>query len=165
MIVLFAYALCAASATTQLLPPPKDGEIRVVHWELRAESQVWLTLEPRSSKGAAAPMLTFAHTFPGKPPGPSASQIEIRAFGWAPHAELSFVLDDRETIDLSPPGGVLTSGVPSDYVSATVSVDVLRKLARATKITGRALGVDFELAPSQRKALATFAKRVSGAGL
>jgi hypothetical protein len=96
MIVLFAYALFAASATTQLLPPPKDGEIRVVHWELRNESQVWLTLEPRSSKGGAAPMLTFAHTFPGKPPGPSASQIEIRAFGWAPHAELSFVLDERD---------------------------------------------------------------------
>ena len=160
MTFFVAWALFVASSAVQLLPPPRDGEIRVVYWELRNESQVWLTLEPKSAQGRAAPMVTFTHSFAGKLPGPSASQIEGRAFGWAPRAELSFVLDDRETIDLSPPGGLMTSGVPSDYVSATVGVDVLRKLARAGKVTGKALGVEFDLTSSQRKAIATFAQRV-----
>ena len=125
----------------QLLPPPKDGDIRVVYWELRNESEVWLTLEPKSADGRSAPLITFTHTFPGKPPGPPAKQIEVRAFGWAPSAELRFELDARERIELSPPGGILTSGNPSDYVRATITIDQLRQLARAARISGRALGV------------------------
>ena len=144
----------------QLLPPPKDGEIRVVYWELRNESEVWLTLEPKSADGRVAPLLTFTHSFSGKLPGPPARQIEVRAFGWAPSAELRFEIDDKERIELSPPGGIMTSGTPSDYVRATISIDILRQLARARRITGRALGVSFELRESQRKAIAAFTDRV-----
>ena len=148
----------------QLLPPPKDGDIRVVYWELRNESEVWLTLEPTSADGRSAPLLTFTHSFSGKLPGPPAKQIEVRAFGWAPSAELRFEIDDKERIELSPPGGILTSGTPSDYVRATITIDILRQLARARRITGRALGVTFELRESQRKAIAAFTDRVSQPG-
>ena len=167
--VMLAPALAIALAfglvfPLQLLPPPKDGEVRVVYWELRNESEVWLTLEPTSADGRPAPMLTFTHTFPGKLPGPPAKQIEVRAFGWAPSAELRFEIDDKERIELSPPGGILTSGTPSDYVRATIGIDILRQLARARRITGRALGLNFELRDSQRKAIAAFTDRVGHPG-
>ena len=168
-VVIPAPALALALAfgaafPLQLLPPPKDGEIRVVYWELRNESEVWLTLEPKSADGRAAPLLTFTHTFSGKLPGPPARQIEVRAFGWAPSAELRFEIDDKERIELSPPGGILTSGTPSDYVRATITLDILRQLARAGRITGRALGVSFELRESQRKAITAFTDRVAQPG-
>jgi len=162
-VALTMVPLCSVFPA-QLLPPPKDGDIRMVHWELRNESEVWLTLEPKSVEGRPAPMLTFTHTFPGKLPGPPAKEIEVRAYGWAPSAELRFELDGKDRIELSPPGGILTSGTPSDYVRATITVDVLRQLAQARQITGRALGVNFELSDSQRKAIASFADRVGPGG-
>lgn len=155
-------ALIAALLTAQLLPPPKDGDIRDAYWELRNESETWLTLELKAADGRSAPLVTFTHTYAGKPPGPAASQVEVRAFGYAPHADLVFVLDDKQTIDISPPGGMLTSGTPSDYARGTLSIAQLRELARAGRVTGRALGVAFELRDAQRKALAAFVQRVSG---
>ena len=160
--LMLATAVAFAPAPPwQLLPPPKDGEIRVVFWELRNESQVWLTLEPKTADGGSAPLLTFTHTFSGRLPGPPAKQVEVRAFGWAPSAELRFVLDDRERIELSAPDGILTSGTPLDYVRATLPVETLRQLARARRISGRALGVSFELSDSQRRAITSFVQRVS----
>lgn len=52
-------ALTAIDGRAQLLPPPGDGEIRVNYWELRNETEVRLTLEPRNAKGERAPLLTF----------------------------------------------------------------------------------------------------------
>ena len=163
--VLFCVlAICSPVSAAQLLPPPKDGDIRDAYWELRNESETWLSLELKTADGRPAPFLTFTHTYPGKPPGPPAAQVEVRAYGRAPFAELVFVLDDKQTIDLSPPGGGLTSGTPSDYARATMTSDVLQQMAKATRITGRALGVGFQLTDSQRKAIATFHARITGAG-
>lgn len=164
MAFVFAlvFAALASTAPHQLLPPARDGDIRDVYWELRRESETWLTLEPKTADGRPAPLLTFTYAYAGKPPGPGATQIEVRAFGWAPHADLVFVLNDKQTIDLSPAGGVLTSGTPSDYVRGTLTLDALRQMATAGRINGRALGVSFELRESQRKAISTFYDRVSG---
>lgn len=164
--MVFVCALvCSVLTVTpmpQLLPPAKDGDIRDVYWELRDESETWLTLEPKTVDGRPAPLMTLTYTYAGKPPGPAATQIEVRAFGWAPHADLLFVLNDKQTIDLTPAGGVLTSGTPSDYVRGTLTMDALRQIVRAGRISGRALGVSFELRESQRKAIATFYERISG---
>ena len=154
-------ALIAALWAAQLLPPPKDGDIRDVYWELRKESETWLTIELRTAEGRPAPLMTFTHTYAGKPPGPAASQIEVRAYGYAPHADLVFVLNDEQTFDITPPGGMLTTGTPSDYARGTLSMDQLRQMAAAARITGRALGVSFELRDTQRKAIAAFVRRVS----
>ena len=43
--------MLASSATllsVQLLPPPRDSDIRTAYWEIRTESEVWLTLKPVS---------------------------------------------------------------------------------------------------------------------
>jgi hypothetical protein len=157
-----AAALHAAPLYAQLLPPPKDGDIRDVYWELRNESETWLSVELKTEDGRPAPFLTFTHSYAGRPPGPPASQIEVRAYGWAPRADLVFVIDGKQTIDLSPSDGRLTSGTPSDFVKGTITLDVLQQLARAGRITGRTLGVNFELRDSQRKALAAFYDRISG---
>ena len=45
----------------QLLPPPRDGDIRTVYWELQNASDVWLTLEPRTAKGERAPDYWAGH--------------------------------------------------------------------------------------------------------
>jgi hypothetical protein len=164
MAVVWALAFAAVSlgAAPQLLPPPKDGDIRDVYWELRKESETWLSLELKTEDGRPAPFLTFTHFYSGKPPGPPASQIEVRAYGWAPFADLVFVINDKQTIDLTPPGGMLSSGTPSDFARGTLTLDLLEQLARAGRITGQTLGVSFVLRDSQRKALAAFYDRVSG---
>lgn len=164
MAVVFALVFAAVASTTlpQLLPPARDGDIRDVYWELRRESETWLTLEPKTADGRPAPLLTFTYVYAGKPPGPGATQIEVRAFGWAPHADLVFVLNDKQTIDLTPAGGVITSGTPSDYVRGTLPLTALHQMASAGRIRGRALGVSFELRESQRKALSRFYDRVGG---
>ena len=161
-VLTLAAALHAAPPGVQLLPPPKDGDIRDAYWELRKESETWLSLELKTADGRAAPFLTFTHFYPGKPPGPPATQIEVRAYGWAPYADLVFVIDGNQTIDLTPPAGILTSGSPSDFVRGTLGLEGLQQLARAGRINGRALGVNFELRDSQRKAIVAFLDRVSG---
>ena len=155
---------CLLALSLQLLPPPVDGDIRVAYWELRNESEIWLTLEPRSAKGETAPMITFTHFFPGKSRTQPAASIIVRAFAglfWAPRAEFTLLLDGAQRVDLTPPGG-LTRGTPSDYAEGTISLDVLRQIARASRVTGNALGFEFELSPSQRKAIAAFIERVGG---
>ena len=74
MAVVWALAFAAVSlgAAPQLLPPPKDGDIRDVYWELRKESETWLSLELKTEDGRPAPFLTFTHFYSGKPPGPPA---------------------------------------------------------------------------------------------
>jgi hypothetical protein len=155
----------SAAAAAQLLPPPRDTEIRTVYWELRNESEVWLTLEPRTPKGEPAPLLTFTYTFRGKTPSQSVTDIEVRAYAGtmaASRTDLVFVLDEDERIDVSP--NVMTSGTPFDYASGRMPVDTLRAMATAHRITGRLLGVAFELSEQQRKALVSFSERAASAG-
>ena len=162
LVSALAFVVLAWAPLSQLLPPPKDGDIRDVYWELRKESETWLSLELKTADGRPAPFLTFTHFYSGKPPGPPASQIEVRAYGWAPYADLVFLIDDKQTIDLTPRDGILTSGTPTDFVRGTLTLDGLRQLARAGRIAGHTLGVNFVLQDSQRKAIAAFHDRVSG---
>jgi hypothetical protein len=149
----------------QALPPPRDGEIRVLYWELQNETEVWLTLEPKSPDGKPGPgILTFTYRFKGKRPKAPPSQIEARAYAgflWAPKVALWFVLDDREKIDLIPPGTfTLSSGSVSDYLYATVPITLMNRIAHAKRVTGNALGFDFELTESQIQAIRAFMERV-----
>jgi hypothetical protein len=151
----------------QALPPPRDGDIRVLYWELSKWTQVWLTLEPRSrdSKPLPAGMnLTFTIGFPGKRPERPLTTVDVRAnagFMWAPKVELSFLVDGRESVSVVPPGVVsLNEGAVSNYLPVEVSVEVLAHLARAKHIDGNALGLEFELTDMQLDALRTFYARV-----
>jgi len=157
----------AASTHGQALPPPRDGDIRVLYWDLSKSTQVWLTLEPRARDGAPLPSgmnLTFSIWFPGKWPERPVKTVEIRAnagFMWAPKVDLGFVIDGRENIAVVPAGVVsLTEGAVSNYLPAEVSTEILERLARARHIDGSALGLEFELTDSQVKAIRAFYDRV-----
>lgn len=160
--------LAPGGARAQLLPPPGDGDIRAVHWELQNVSEIWVTLEPKSAAGKPAPMITVTRRFAGKWPVSQAADLEIRTYAglfWAPAVEFWLLLDDRERIDLAAQAGPygLISGSPSDYLSATVPVETVRRMARSTRVTGNALGFEFELNASQRHALGAFLERALSA--
>jgi hypothetical protein len=150
----------------QALPPPGDGEIRAVYWELRNEAEVWLTIEPRSAGGKTAPQgmtLTLTRRFAGKWPDNQPRRFEIRANAgllWNPKNELWIVIDGPEKIDFvgqNPYGPI--SGEFSTYVTAELPIETLDRLARASRVTGNALGLEFELTPSQRQAVREFFDR------
>ena len=52
--------LIAALGAAQLLPTPKDGDIRTVYWELQNVSDVWLTLEPPPGRRACPDILEIS---------------------------------------------------------------------------------------------------------
>ena len=164
-MLVIAGALFASVTAGQLLPPPGDGDIRAVYWELRKESEVWLTLEPKTAKGDRAPLLTFTLRFAGQWPAGPPTEIDVRAYAgaiWAPRVELWLLLDESQRVDLGSRAKAfgLISGTPSDYLSEPISIDTLRQIAGAHRITGSALGLDFELSESQRLALGAFLERV-----
>jgi hypothetical protein len=156
----------ATSTHRQALPPPRDGDIRVLYWEIQKRTQVWLTLELRSREGKPLPTgnLTFSIEFPGKRPARQIQTIELVAnagFMWAPKVDLSFLVDGRENISVVPPGVVgLNEGVGASYLPVELSVEVLARLARAKHIDGTALGLEFELTDFQLTAIRTFYERV-----
>lgn len=161
------FQITTSQARAQALPPPGDGDIRVLYYELNDRTSVWLTLEPKRTDGKPAPpgaLLTLTLEFPGRRPQAPAQEVEIRAhagFMWAPQVELSLVLDDREKIELVPPGMTgLVGGGLSDYLPAPLSVDTLNRVAAAERVRIRALGLEFELTGSQRRAVRTFLERV-----
>ena len=162
--LLLIGALFSIDGRAQLLPPPGDGDIRAVYWELQNEAEVWLTLEAKSAAGKPAPLLTFARHFTGKRPGDQSTDIEVRAYVgmmWAPSVEFWLTLDDGDRIDLGVQGGAsgLMSGSPSDYLSATLQIETVRRIAKARRVAGKALGFDFELNESQRLAIDAFLER------
>jgi hypothetical protein len=163
MSLPIVFSLAAPAASGQLLPPPGDGDIRAVYWELRNQSEVFLTLEPKSAKGAAAPLLTFTCHFAGRRPATAPTQIEVRTYAgafWAPRAELWFLLDDAQRVDLGTTSAGLISGTPSDYISNVITIGTFKEMLAARRITGVALGFEFELRESQRRALGTFLERI-----
>lgn len=151
----------------QALPRPHDGDIRVVYWELRDETTVSLTLEPKRADGTPTPpgvLLTLTLNITGTRPEHPPEYIEMRAYAgfmWAPQVQLSVVLNDRERIDLAPEGltGLVGGGV-SDYVPARVPLPTLKQIAAAKSVRVNALGLEFELTDSQRQAVRTFVDRI-----
>lgn len=157
--------LVLAAGAAQALPPPRDGDIRALYWELRNETEVWLTLEPKSPDGNSAPQamtLTLTRRFTGKWPGKQPPRFEIRAdagFLWAPRNELWMAIDG-EKVDFASrnPYGPVT-GEASTYVAADMPVDMLATAAKAARLSGNALGFEFELTASQRQAVRDFYER------
>jgi len=145
------------------VPPPGDGEIRTVYWELQNVSDVFLTLETRTATGARAPFIRFTHRFAGRRPAARPKEVEVRAFAgqfWAPRGELSFALDETVRIDLTVYGNA-TAESGSDSWAASMSMATLRQMTQARRIAGNALGFPFELNDSQRNALRIFLERLS----
>jgi len=156
--------LLGAPAAAQLLPPPGDGDIRVVYWDLLKQTEVWLTLEPRSPAGERAPLLTFTDRFRGRRPAGPRREVEVRAYVgtfWAPRAEL-WLLADGQRIEFGSGARQLgfVSGAPSDFLSETISIEMLKQIGAAERVTGVVLGFEVELTAAQRQALRMFLVRV-----
>lgn len=169
--VLLALVVITATATdiaraTQLLPTPRDGDIRTVYWELQNRSEIFLTLELKTPDGKAAPVVTVGVEFPGKIPKTRPQSVEMRAYAgalWAPRVEFWLALDGTpDRIDLVTKGWCcgLVEGVASNYWPASVSLDTLNQIADAERVSGNALGFDFVLSDSQLAALRAFRDRV-----
>jgi hypothetical protein len=155
--------LVALTGPAQPLPPPGDGDIRAVYWDVRNETEVWLTLEPKSDTGEAAPVVTFTHRFAGRRAAGPPTHVEVRAYAgafWAPRTEFWLRVDDDAPIHLAPGATALIPGTPSDFASGAMDLAMLRQMAEAQRITGVALGYPFELTASQRRAIGDFVRRV-----
>jgi hypothetical protein len=164
---LVAIACLAILFTAQALPPPRDGEIRALYFQIQDRTEVWLTLEPRSPDGKPAPpglILTFTSRFVGKQPAAPPENVDVNAsvgMLWAPRVEFWLLLDDRDKVDLVPPGTfALATGSVSDYLQATISLRTLIDLTKADRIVGSALGFEFELTDTQRESLRLFTERI-----
>jgi len=74
----------------QLLPTPRDGDIRTVYWELQNRSEIFLTLELHSADRKPAPLVTLSLAYAGKSPPTPPTAVELRAYAghfWAPRGE------------------------------------------------------------------------------
>jgi hypothetical protein len=168
-VLALAGAMWVNIPNAQVIPPAGDGDIRIVYWALRDESEFWLTIEPRSVDGKPAPtatIMTFTRTFAGRVPGGPPKEFDVRAYAglmWAPKVELWVIADGRK-IDFAAGHTLgLLNGGGSDYLSATVLPATLEGIASAGHISGSALGFAFELTPSQRAALRAFYHRAMSA--
>jgi hypothetical protein len=166
MTALPLVTLVLTATVVQALPPPRDGDIRALYWELRNETEVWVTLEPMSPAGKRAPQamtLTFTRRFAGKWPDNQPARFEIRAdagFLWAPKNELWVAIDDGTKIDFAShnPFG-LTTGDVSTYVAAEIPLETVTRIGKAPRVSGNALGFEFVLTESQRQAVRDFLER------
>jgi hypothetical protein len=158
-------SLSVDSVSAQPLPPPRDGEIRAVFWELQNRTDVWLTLEPQTTSRTPAPtamLLTLTCSFPGKFPKAPPQNVELRALPgmmWAPLVQLSVVIDGA-SVDLPP---LATAGVGDggfDYIWVPLSVSILKQIADARRVTINALRLDLELTDSQRTAIGVYLERI-----
>jgi hypothetical protein len=160
--------LSVGSVSPQALPPPRDGEIRVLYWELQDRTDVWLTLEPKTTSGQPAPtvmLLTLNFTFPGKIPKARPEHVDLRAqpgMMWAPQVQLSLVIDGV-SFDLAPAGAVGLGDGGLNYVWVPVPLSTLKQIASARRVTINALGIELELTDSQRQAVGAFLERILSA--
>jgi hypothetical protein len=166
MISPVAASLVVATSVwvAQVLPPPRDGDIRVAFYELLNQSEISLTLEPKARDGKPAPVLNLAYRFSGKTPSSPATAFELRAYVgmfWAPRPELSLTVDDGDPIDLSGAQAIY-SELAMDSMAAALTIDGLPQIANARRVTGSALGFPFELSNSQIRAVCAFLDRVRG---
>jgi hypothetical protein len=167
---LLGLALTVSPVTTaaQALPPPRDGDIRVLYYEFRDLTEVWLTLLPKGPAGEDLPIsLTFDVAFPGKRPAAPLTQVWMRAHVgkmWNPRPILTLVLDGKTTLDVAGPRPtILSAGDEGDTmigVAGTVSVETLGTIAAARSVSGDALRLPFVLSESQRAAIAAFRDRI-----
>lgn len=148
-----------------------DDDIRVHYSSELDQTQVWLGLDLRSSAHRPAPPgthLRFELRYDGKRPvrPPEAVGLVAHAgFLWSPRPELSVRLEQRRHIDLAArrvQGGMDQDGTLM-FLPVTVPIEILQQIARASRVTGSALGFEFELTATQREALDEFVRRVLSA--
>jgi hypothetical protein len=170
---LFRWRIAIAAAVSfsssmleaQVLPPPRDGEIRVAYWELRDTTEVWLTLEPLSPSGERLPIsLTINATFPGRRPAAPLTTVELQAHVgalWAPRPELTLLIGRSERIDLGAAGGTLNDSDGTLVgIVGTIDLAILNRMATAATVSGTALRLDFVLDDSQKRAIGSFDRRM-----
>ena len=162
-------SLAPSTAKGQALPPPRDGDVRVLYYALRDLTEVWLTLEPKGPAGEDLPiMLTFNVAFAGKRPAAPLTQVEMRAYVgrlWSPRPELTLVLDGKTTLDVAGPNPRTLRGGDADQsamlaVVGTLSTDTLNTIGEAHSVSGNALRLPFVLSESQLAAIAAFRERI-----
>jgi hypothetical protein len=162
--------VAAATVFAEPAPPPRDGDIGVMYWEAFDQTEVWLTLEPRSPAGEKLPTsLALSATFTGRRPSPPPARVEVRAHVnalWAPTPELRLVMDGRKLEFQAPgpspvydgsagPGSSTLTGM-----TGTIDVATLERMAAAHTLGGNALRLEFALDAAQRAAIGRFTKRV-----
>ena len=156
-------------AGSQVLSPPRDGDIRVEYSDLLRQTVVALTLTIEAPHPAAESrplVLTFGRSFDGKVPLGPAALFDVRvsaAPSPTPPVEL-WLMADEERIDLV--GGnpqALRKSEEADSIYTTIPAETLKRVATAGRISGNALGFGFELTASQREALRTFVARAMSA--
>jgi hypothetical protein len=177
--VLIAVLWQSGWALTQ--SPPR--EVRRLYWELVPETEVWVRLIPEDPEGKPPLVNLVFHAFhPGRAerdpytglpawPGGAPTRLTVSAepLPQTLIRELSLRLAiDGQTIDLTGPDSryrnlpCLTANedcVPS-AVEAEISASVLRSLAGAVSIDGRALGFPIKLAAADQLALKAFVARI-----
>ncbi len=172
MIGLALAAIVALSAWNAPAAAPqmagRDCEIRDAYSDTLSTTEIWLTLEPRTTDGKPAPpgvVLTFTARFAGRRPTRPATEVEARAnvgLMWAPRPEMLLDLDgDKIDLDAKvPPIGSDANGGFS-YVVSTISTRLLEQMANAKRLTGSVLGLQVEFTDAQRDALRKFFERVT----
>lgn len=151
----------------QALPPPRDGDIRVLYHELRDLTEVWLTLEPKGPASDDLPIsLMFHVAFTGQRPSARLTQVEMRAYVgrlWNPRPELTLLLDEKTKLDLAGPDPRTLSGEEGTMLAVvgTMSVETLKTIGEARSVSGNALRLPFVLSESQRHAIAAFRARIT----
>ena len=162
-----ALVVAPGAARGQALPPPRDGDVRVLYHELRDLTEVWLTLEPKGPSGDELPIsLAFHVAFTGKRPAAPLTQVEMRAYVgrlWNPQPVLTLVVDEKAKLDLAGPNPRTVSGDEGTMLAVvgTMSVETLKTIGEARSVSGNALRLPFVLSESQRKAIAAFRERVT----
>jgi len=151
--------------------PPGDCEIRTWRDAFNNDAYASLTLMLRGPKGPlpinlVVTAVRLARTARTRPPAVTldftmplfAGQFDLRP----PHVQ--FVVDRKLEGEVSMTGSIEPSAVVQNVTQVTIPFEQasLGRLARATTIDGRLLGVDFVLAEKQVRAIKDFYRTHGG---
>jgi hypothetical protein len=156
-----------------MLAQAKPREVGRTYWESTPETEIWLRLIPEHPEGKAPLVnLVFHAYFPGRaerdpytglpqwPKGaPARLTVSAEPLPYTLVRELALQLViDGKTIDLTGPGGshrnlpcaVASEECAPNGVEADLEPSLLRALAGARSVGGRALGFAFKLVPADQ---------------
>jgi len=169
-------AVLPAQAAGQLdagnLAPRIDREIRAAYDPAQNRTEAVLTLLPRDIGGASSSLSLAIHaTFAGREPAPGAGRFEIRAYPGPlsdarrvrpTELKLTLETEDGRRVSLWLFGaswgqaGFVPPGAEIPWVYFTLGEAELRALLQAERISGQALGYEFELTAEQVRAVRGF---------
>jgi hypothetical protein len=178
-IVSAATALLVAGAAPVViaqLGPGKDGEIRVVYWDLFKKTEVTLWLVPGwDADGPNPTTLSFSAEYPGRELKRAPlvmvlrAQTDLLTYPTRLRETRLEVEIDGERLELTAPDRQFTVNYPCgaddapcafDAVVATLSGVELLRMAYARTVTGNALGFPFALSQAQIEKIREFSKRI-----